>query len=296
MRLPTHLSLRSLSQLSRWPEHVPFTVPLTLAGAIMAARSEGPDGRLAVVLAANVLAVTCAFVINDVEDAADDARDPARGARNAVAQGAISPGMGRGMAVLSGALALALYALLNATVFGLGALTVGLAWLYSWRRVRLKAYPAIDVVSHALMLSSLLWMTGYFAFDCAPGAAWWVALAVGLVSAYGQVYNQVRDFDMDRAAGLRNTASVLGAARSRWTMHLLLLGAAVSLAISILQGVWPLWLALVPAACAPLMLLVRPSADMRGTQAIDFSGRAQIGFIVIANVTVIVWLLAALLG
>ena len=72
--------IRGLIQLTRWQEYVPFVVPLTLLGGLLAARPNGIDldWRLVAVTLANILAVAYAFMINDIEDAPDDARDPAR--------------------------------------------------------------------------------------------------------------------------------------------------------------------------------------------------------------------------
>jgi 4-hydroxybenzoate polyprenyltransferase len=284
----------NLLRLSRWKEHIPFTVPATLLGVNMAAATHPDsvtlDGRVIIVCAANVLAVTCAFMINDVEDAADDARDPARAARNPVASGDLSRRAGWGASLVVGALALALYAVLTREAFWAGVLTVILAGLYSWRRVRLKALPVVDVVSHALMLSALLVLVGYLAYDAGPGRVWWVVLGAGLVSVYGQLYNQVRDYDLDRAAGLRNTASVIGPRRARRWMYAALVGAAGCLAITLLMGLWPLWLVVVPVGVLPLWLVWRPVSDMRGSAAVDLSGRAQLLFFVAATLLTLVWL------
>src|SRR5690554_2151846 len=86
--------MTGLLQLSRWQEHVPFVVPLTLMGALLALKAvtdgQGVDLRLLAVTAANILAVAYAFMINDIEDAPDDALDPDRAKRNPVTSGMIS--------------------------------------------------------------------------------------------------------------------------------------------------------------------------------------------------------------
>ena len=68
------------------------------------------DLRLAAVIVANILAVAYAFMINDIEDAPDDARDPARAARNPIAMGEISQRLGWLVSAGVALLALALYA------------------------------------------------------------------------------------------------------------------------------------------------------------------------------------------
>jgi len=283
-----------LIRLSRWKEHVPSTVPATLLGVNMALGLRGaparPDWHIAVIVAANVLAVTSAFMVNDIEDAPDDARDPARGALNAVTSAAITPRDGWRASAIVGALALALFAWAGGAALTVGATTIGLGFLYSWRGVRLKAIPVVDLLAHLLMLSVLLFLAGYFTYDRSPGRIWLVAVSVGLLSAYGQLYNQLRDFDMDRAAGLRNTASLLGRQRTQRLMAVCLGGAVASLAATVLLGLWPLWLLPVSLALLPLMVVFRSRTDLRGTPIIDVSGRAQFSALVFANVIILLWL------
>lgn len=291
--------LKGLLKLSRWAEHTPFTVPATLTGVAMAARHATgvtPDARVVAVTAANILAVTVAFMVNDLEDAPDDTREAHRAARNPVTMGEVTARDGWIASCVLGAIALLLYATASAAAFWIGALTLLLAILYSWRGVRLKALPVVDVISHALMLSALLFLAGYFAYDTTPGRVWWVALGVGLISAYGQLYNQLRDFDMDRAARLHNTASIVGRRGAQLLMYAGLVAAALCLLATVLLGLWPLWLALVPLLMLPVLWIFRPHTDMRGTEAIDFSGRVQWGFMIMATATALVWLLAEWIG
>jgi 4-hydroxybenzoate polyprenyltransferase len=287
--------IAGLLRLTRWPDHLLFTIPATLLGANMAldAPGQSPDARVFLVLAANVLAVTFAFMVNDIEDAPDDARDPERAARNAVASGAVTPRAGWIASGAVGMLALGLFAGVNALTLRTGALTLLLGWFYSWRAVRLKALPMIDVVAHLLMLSSLLFLAGYFAYARDPGAAWWVTAGVGFISAYGQLYNQLRDYDLDQAAGLRNTASVLGARHTQWAMYVCLAAGIICLGISAVIGLWPFWLVLILLGASPVLLLFKADTDMRGTAALDITGRAQLGAMMIATIAMVVWLVVA---
>ena len=92
----------------------------------------------------------------------------------------------------------------------IGGLTLALCYLYSAHPFRFKARPISDVLSHALMLSGLLIAAGYFTYDADPGAVWLVIAAASLFSAYGQFYNQVVDYDVDKAAGLKNYRCAAG--------------------------------------------------------------------------------------
>src|SRR5215510_402086 len=197
--------IKGLIRLTRWKEYVPFVIPLTILGALLAARPNNIqlDWRLIVVTLANILAVAYAFMINDIEDAPDDARDPARAARNPISTGEIGVRIGYAACRIVAAITLILYALGGLWPLIIGIVTLLLSHLYSWRPVRLKAWPVTDIVSHSLMLSGLLLLAGYYIYDYEPGIVWFVAAAVTLVSVYGQLYNQLRDFENDKAAGLR---------------------------------------------------------------------------------------------
>jgi 4-hydroxybenzoate polyprenyltransferase len=293
----TRDQLQGLIQLTRWKEYVPFVVPLTLTGALMAARPNGIllDWRLLAVMLANILVVAYAFMINDIEDAPDDARDPARAARNPISTGRIPAKIGYSACRVVALVTLALYAFGGVGVLAIGIATLLLSHLYSWRPVRLKAWPVTDVLSHSLMLSGLLLLAGYFIYHDSPGIVWFVAAAVTLVSVYGQLYNQLRDYDMDKAAGLNNTAIILGEANTRRVMYLTIVMAAICLLTAIAQGVFPIWLGLVALVSVPVSMFVfRPKTDMRGGVAADASGAMQIQVLIAANIIIVVWLIEAI--
>lgn len=284
--------MQGLIQLTRWKEYVPFVVPLTIVGALLAARPNHAllDWRLVAVTLANILAVAYAFMINDIEDAPDDARDPARAARNPISSGKIGVRIGYAACRLVAVATLILYALGGVYVLLIGIGTLLLSHLYSWRPVRLKAWPVTDVVSHSLMLSGLLVVAGYFIYHQDPGLVWFVAAGATLVSVYGQLYNQLRDYDMDKAAGLNNTAIILGENNTRRAMYLAVALAGVCLLVAILQGVFPVWLGIVVIVAVPVSLLFRPQTDMRGSVAVEASGAMQMQVLVVLNVTIAVWL------
>jgi 4-hydroxybenzoate polyprenyltransferase len=290
---------RGLVRLTRWKEYVPFVIPVTLLGVNLALSRTGgaPDLRFLAVLLANNLAVAYAFMVNDIEDAPDDARDPARAARNPVTCGEISPTTGWLCAAMVAVLTLLLYAACGARPLAVGLLTLILAHLYSWKPMRLKAWPALDVISHSLMLSALLALSGYMTYHPEPGAAWLLVLAAFLGSAYGQLYNQLRDYAMDKAAGLHNTAVVAGERATRWLMYSALGGTVLCMVLALAVGVVPLWLAGVAMLTLPTVLfLLRPKMDMRGGQAAEISGNVQIQMLAALNVVCLTWLVGVVLG
>ena len=87
--------LGGVLRLTRFQEYTSFVTVTTLLGAAVAHGSFG--WPLIRVLAANWLAVGFAFMINDVEDAPDDALSPAKAGRNPVSAGdlSVAPGPSR---------------------------------------------------------------------------------------------------------------------------------------------------------------------------------------------------------
>lgn len=290
--------IAGLVQLTRWKEYVPFVVPLTFVGALLASRPEtaGIDWRIIAVTLANILAVAYAFMINDIEDAPDDARDPDRAARNPITMGRIGVKFGYAACRLVAVVTLVLYALGGSWVLLIGVATLLLSHLYSWRPVRLKAWPVTDILSHSLMLSGLLLLAGYFLYDVNPGMVWFVAAGATLISVYGQLYNQLRDYDMDKAAGLKNTAIMLGEINTRRAMYLAVGLAAVCLIVAIVRGVFPFWLAAVLIGSVVLVSIVyRPKTDMRGTATVDVSGAMQGQAVMVLNLTIMAWFVVAII-
>lgn len=284
--------LVGLIQLTRWKEYVPFVIPLTVLGALLAARpnNEVLDLRLIAVTLANILAVAYAFMINDIEDAPDDARDPDRAAKNPITSGRIGMRVGYAACRVVAVATLLLYALGGSWVFLIGGATLLLSHLYSWRPVRLKAWPVTDIVSHSLMLSGLLLLAGYFIYHSSPGVVWFVAACATLFSVYGQLYNQLRDYDMDKAAGLYNTAIMIGETRTRYVMYASVVLALICLLAAVTQGLFPLWLGIVGVIGISISMLFRPKTDMRGTKLVDASGAMQAQGLVVANIIVFAWL------
>lgn len=292
------IKARGVTRLTRWKETIPFTVPVTLVGSLLAFYLSGarPDFRVGVVLAANILAMFYAFMINDVVDAPDDAREAPRAARNPICRGELSPREGWAVALLVASGALILYALAGLWTFAIGLVTLALSHFYSAKPVRLKALPVVDIISHVLMLSGMLFLAGYFAYDTNPGPAWLVFGAMVLISGYGQLYNHIRDFDMDVQAKLLNTSILIGKRGAQAMMYLSIIGAAVLLVVAYLMGVFPRWVPLAALAALPALYFIRFKTDARGGKAADLSGNVQIQLLMVANAIVFVWLFAVVAG
>ena len=289
--------IQGLIQLTRWKEYIGFTVPLTVLGALMAVQQEGAglDWRLVAVTLATFLVVAYAFIINDIEDAPDDALEESRRQRNPVSAGRVSLRVGYIALAVVALVTLGLYALGGSYAFLIGVVTLIISHLYSWRKVRLKAWPITDIVSHSLMLSGLLFLAGYFTYGITPGIIWFVFLGVTLFSSYGQLYNQLRDFAVDKEAGLHNTAILLGERNAKGLMYAMAILAAACFVIGIVGGAFPAWLLIVVIIAVPVSFLFRPRKDFRGTEFVDASGAIQQQALFVFNAVALVWLVVELI-
>ena len=288
-------SITSILKLTRWREFLLFTAVLTLVGGLTAHQQHDDvelDWRLIIVLLANLASMAYAFMINDIEDAEDDAHEAERGDRNPITTGELSKLAGWLAAFGMAVVALVGYALAGLYPLLAGTLILVLAHFYSWKPVRLKGLPLVDILSHALFLSMLLYLAAFFIYSTDLGILWVLAIGTFLISAYGQLYNQVRDYAADRAAGLKNTASVLGKTVTMILAYSSVVGFVLSLVITAIAGVFPLWLGIVLLVAGTLVLYLgrNNNQDMRGTETDDPIARIQEQILLIFTIILLTWL------
>ncbi len=163
-----------------------------------------------ILLAANILATTFAFMINDVEDAEDDAKDEKKAKRNPISAGHISRNFGYVVSFSVAFLALLLYLLLDTKTFLVGLSLIVLGFLYSWKKVRLKGMPFLDILSHGYFLAGGILLASFFPFSSDLSLVLPPFLVAYTISIAGDLFNEIRDFTVDRKAGLKNTVSIIG--------------------------------------------------------------------------------------
>jgi 4-hydroxybenzoate polyprenyltransferase len=282
---------RAVVALMRLREVVPFVLTTTLAGAKVGGAR--PGFRLLAAALANVLVVAFAFMINDVEDAPDDALTPVKAKRNPISAGRISPRTGYWASAVVALMSLLLYSLLGFWPLISGLLCAVLGFLYSWRQVRLKAIPLADLLSHGLMLAVLQFTSVYFAFNAFPPTNWiWLApcLFIFTVSLYGQLYNQLRDLDGDRKAGLRHTAVRIGSRATAVLMVILGVIALGLLILSVWQQTVPLWLIGAAIAIGLVMLIIMMINARRTKSAAGVEKTFNEPMVVLGSLLMLVWL------
>jgi len=247
--------MNGLIRLTRYKEYPFFVIVTSLLGA---AAAHGVLGwRLLGILAANILAVAFAFMINDVEDAPDDALNPAKVKRNPVSAADLSARTGRLTSLCVAITAGLVFAFLGIWPLITGLSCLVIAYLYSWRRVRLKSRPFADLISHGLMLAGLQFLSAYFTFEPAPFYRWvFPFLFVMGISLYGELINELRDLQGDRKAGIVHTANLIGQRAAYWLMMaLLLIGVSSGVITIFVIRLVPTWIFLAWAAFAVILVL-----------------------------------------
>ena len=213
INLPKGLNPQNILILARLEAYMPVCFLSTMVGLNIAGGSHNL-ASLFIIGLANMFAMasTCAF--NDAEDAPEDKL--ARSTRNIIALGKASKSTGYIVAVGSGIISLSLAIIAGGTVFLIIATLIVIAFLYSWRPVRLKAMPFWDLSTHAimggLMFLSSAWSYGIF-WD---GHVLSVCLIFSLGICLALLAHQLYDYEDDIAAKITTTVVVLGKRTTYW--------------------------------------------------------------------------------
>jgi 4-hydroxybenzoate polyprenyltransferase len=88
---------------------------------------------------------------------------------------------------------------------------------YSWKKIRLKAWPVVDILSHALFLGTLEFLAAAVIDSKFPPLPFiiWVGFSLFFISVFGDIRNELEDFKADQLAGLRNTSQLFSLYRFR---------------------------------------------------------------------------------
>ncbi|MEP7103238.1 MAG: UbiA family prenyltransferase [Candidatus Dojkabacteria bacterium] len=159
------------------------------------------------------LSVHCySFIVNDCEDAEDDAMDPKKVHRNPISDKFITYKQGLMFLQITSfptLIIVLVFQSIPASLIILSALLAG--HFYSWKTVRFKSYPFIDLLSHCYALG--VFQVVYFMLlsngeNSLIGV--FSIVGIGLFSMGGALYNQIRDFEVDVKSKLNNTAITIG--------------------------------------------------------------------------------------
>lgn len=261
--------LRGVIKLTRFNEYVWFVIVTTLVGAATAGGKFG--WPLIGALLANELSVGFAFMINDVEDAADDALNPAKIKRNPVSAGMLTKREANIASYATALIAAVIYATLSPAAFIVGVISLIVGWIYSWGPVRLKSKPIVDLLSHVMMLAGFQFLAGHFAFTNQLDSRWFFPfLFLVSISGYGELYNELRDYAGDLKAGLKHTAAVIGHRAATYLMNALLIAGIIGAVYTIfVMQIVPWWVIDMLVVIFALLFL-RPMLKARRTPSTPF--------------------------
>ena len=193
-----------------------------------------------VAIVVNLFATIFVFLINDIEDREDDAKSPGKRFINPFGYGIWKVELGWIALVMIVLLTLGMSFVFNGTLPALIAFSILLtSGLYSWKKLRLKNIPVLDISTHAYFFAT----STVLYFSLLPASTWshatWLTLiAVFLASAYGDLSNEYRDFEDDRKSGLKNSAYYLGKKPTQALAYLLLSLSTVLIAIGAISQIF----------------------------------------------------------
>lgn len=248
-------TLRGLAKLTRFDEYAYFVVISTLLGVSAAGGTF--TWRLPLILFANWFAVGFGFMINDIEDAPEDAFSKINYERNPVSSGLLAPRHARIAALCVGLVSAGLFGLLGFWPFIFGFTSLILGVLFSVQTVRLKTMAFVDILSHGLLLAGLQFLSGYFTFSNRLNQVWfWPFVFVVSVSIYGRLLKETRDLKGNQLSRLRNTAVFLGNRVTSVLMTaMLILAVFTGVVLVFLINLVPAWVMMVMAFLAVVFVL-----------------------------------------
>lgn len=172
------------------------------------------------VSASILLLLVGSFIINDVEDSEDDAKDPKKVNRNPISAGILTKSQGYYFYFGVNVVALIPLLFINLQVFLVGLAIAIVGYYYSCYPLRFKSRPIIDVISHGFFLAGAeILIFAFLPNNLVDNKTVLVFVGLYLFSMGGDLYNEVRDWVVDREVGLKNSASILGFNLSRYISY-----------------------------------------------------------------------------
>ncbi len=180
--------------------------------------------KTALVLTANTCLTAFTFSFNDLEDAEDDLYDLVKRERNVIANKSLEKKWAYlicGSLLLTG---LAILYFVDPRLTMMASILSLNSFFYSWREIRFKSVPFIDLVSHALAIGIQQLLITYSAFKPINSG---ILPYIGLVTSFSfatQLSQELRDYKVDEITRVRTTAHILG---ERGTLILIIIFSSI---------------------------------------------------------------------
>ena len=203
-------------QFTRLSEYYGSIFFITCLGLFLAEITD--PYKILLVIVANTSAVSFSFMFNDVQDADDDRLDPQKASRNVLTSHLLRYDWAYFLCVVTVAISGGLYYLLGWPTFLFGCLSLVSSFLYSWKPLRIKAMPIVDIIAHSIQLGTTQFLAASSLGSVNCSLVILISISIFFMSAIADVNNELRDYDVDRAANLTNTASTFN--MRSWTGYI----------------------------------------------------------------------------
>ena len=165
--------------------------------------------RTIIVFFANLCLTAFGYMFNDAEDAEDDYHDLEKRMRNPISSGHISRGQSYFFSFFILAAGVLPLLLVNTSVFILGVVFGLVGFLYSWRPLRLKSKPYLDLISHMIFLGFLQFLITYLAFRPLDLSVVPFLMIVIPFSMMNEIIHELKDYEIDESTNITNTVQRL---------------------------------------------------------------------------------------
>jgi 4-hydroxybenzoate polyprenyltransferase len=153
----------------------------------------------------NLLLTAFTYTFNDVEDAEDDYFDANKRKRNPVTRQELTKKQGYIFSFILLATGLFLLYLISSLTFVVGVIFSFIGFIYSWKPIRLKSIPIIDLVSHVLFLGILQFLTTYLTYRTIGLRIIPFLLIIIPFSLINQLMGELNDLKVDKETNNINT-------------------------------------------------------------------------------------------
>jgi 4-hydroxybenzoate polyprenyltransferase len=154
---------------------------------------------------ANLFLTSFGYAINDIEDAEDDFYDLIKRKRNPIANKDLGKRQSYLFSFILLMSGLFLLYVINRLVFFLGIIFAIIGFLYSWKPVRLKSVPILDLISHAIFLGVIQFLITYLSFRPLDLSILPFLMIIIPFSMINELYGEILDFNIDKKTNINNT-------------------------------------------------------------------------------------------
>ncbi len=202
--------LKNVIRLSRFEDYYHTVILATVAGMLL---SGTYTLHVVPLILANMFYMAFSFAFNNSQDYKEDRKDKKKS--NVVSRGRIKYSDAVIVSFIFLLLSVSFIVMTKIELIFIYAPAILLSFLYSWRKVRLKTKPMIDVFIHGFAFGGIFVLSGYLLSGSLDEISTAFFLAAFFASASVEILNEIRDFNGDKSQSFRTTAIVLGKKNAR---------------------------------------------------------------------------------